>query len=327
MKIAVMGTGGVGGYFGGMLAKAGEEVCFIARGTHLQEMLKNGLIVKSVAGDFVVPLAFPHSKGREAPTANPGHGENRAYATDDTSTIGPVDLILFCVKTYDTEEASKSLFPLIGPGTLILSLQNGVDSADKLGRDHGRNHVLGGLAYIYAALGGPGVIVHSGGPRKIIWGELDGSITERLNPIKAAFDRAKFPHDISADIKKALWEKFAMICANGGMSALTRATLGEMLGNENTRAMIEKTMREVTHVGAAEGLKFDPRFVERTMKFLDTLEPSGRASLYTDLAKHRKLELASLNGRVVQLAKKHGIPVPMNFAIFAALAPHMNPPR
>ncbi len=314
-----MGTGGVGGYFGAKLAKTGEEVYLIARGAHLQAMIQNGLIVKSPTGDFTLPVSLLSPEGGPAPAT----ASDKAFATDEPKAIGPVDLILFCVKTYDTEAASAALFPLIGPRTLILSLQNGVDSADKLGRDHGRNHILGGTVYIFTALESPGVIAQSGGPCKIIFGELDGTAIPRLAEIKTVFDRAGFPNDISKDIRKTLWEKFAMICANGGMSALTRVTLGEMLARESTRAMIEKTMREVVNVGTAEGVSWDNRFVERTMKFLETVEPQGRSSMYHDLVNNRKLELASLNGRVVQLAKQHGIPVPMNFAIYAALAPHM----
>ncbi|MBZ5554431.1 MAG: 2-dehydropantoate 2-reductase [Acidobacteriia bacterium] len=323
MRIAVMGTGGVGGYFGGRLARAGEEVCFIARGEHLKTMLDQGLRIASVTGDFEIPIKpTPLPVGREGGPSEPS-GTPVAFATDDPRTVGPVDLVIFCVKTYDTEAGSKAVFPLVGPTTLLLSLQNGVDSADKLGRDHGRNHVLGGATYIYTALTRPGVITHSGGPGKIIWGELDGSVSERISRIKESFDRAGITHEISQDIRRALWEKFAMICANGGMSALTRATLGEMLAREETRSMMEKAMREVVNVGTGEGIQFDGRFVEKTMKFLSTLEPNGRASLYTDLVNNRRMELASLNGRVVQLAKKHGIPVPMNFAIYAALLPHL----
>lgn len=323
MKIAIMGAGGVGGYFGGALAKAGEEVFFIGRGEHLQAMLEHGLKIESVAGDFEIPIqsiSAPQAAPVAVDRTNPARG---AFATNDARSIGAVDMVLFCVKTYDTESASRTLFPLVGSGTLILSLQNGIDAADLLGRDHGRNHVLGGAAYIYASISRPGVISHTGGPRRIVFGELNGGYSERANHLKALFDRAGFPNDISSDIRKALWEKFAMICANGGMSALTRVTLGEMLRNDATRSMLEKAMREVVNVGVAEGISFDVRFVEKTMKFLETLEPGGRASLYSDLVGNRRMELMSLNGRVVQLGKKHGIPVPMNFAIFAALAPHL----
>ncbi|MBZ5534499.1 MAG: 2-dehydropantoate 2-reductase [Acidobacteriia bacterium] len=323
MKIAVMGTGGVGGYFGGVIARAGDEVCFIARGEHLKTMLEQGLRIESVAGGFGIAIRPVPQPGGPTTAPSEPSGTPVAFATDDPRTVGQVDLVLFCVKTYDTEAASKAVFPLVGPPTLLLSLQNGVDSADKLGRDHGRNHVLGGATYIYTALTGPGVITHSGGPGKIIWGELDGTVSERISRVKETFDRAGITHEISKDIRRALWEKFAMICANGGMSALTRATLGEMLARDETRSMMEKAMREVVNVGAGEGIQFDGRFVEKTMKFLSTLEPNGRASLYTDLVNNRRMELASLNGRVVQLAKKHGLPVPMNFAIYAALLPHL----
>ncbi|MGB7623850.1 MAG: 2-dehydropantoate 2-reductase [Terriglobia bacterium] len=323
MKIAVMGAGGVGGYFGGVLARAGEEINFVARGEHLKAMLEHGLKIDSVAGGFEIEIKPPPPQ--EPPEGAPAAISRRptAYATHDPRTIGQVDLVLFCVKTYDTEAASKAAFPMVGPSTTILSLQNGVDSVDKLGRDHGRNHVLGGATYIYTALARPGVIKHSGGPGKIVFGELDGQVSQRMSRLQETFQRAGITHEISNDIQRALWEKFAMICANGGMSALTRATLGEMMEREETRSMMEKAMREVVNVGIAEGIQLEGRLVEKTMKFLSTLEPHGRASLYTDLVNNRRMELASLNGRVVQLAKKHGIPVPMNFAIYAALLPHL----
>lgn len=317
-----MGSGGVGGYFGAALARGGEEVHFIARGEHFKAMLQHGLKIKSVAGDFELSIALTSSTP-DKPIETSSAQRPQAFATEDPRIMGPVDLVLFCVKTYDTESASRAIFTAVGPSTTILPLQNGIDSTDKLGRDHGRNHVLGGAAYIYSAIESPGVITHSGGPRKIVFGELDGKHSARLAKIKEALDRGGVPNEISSDIKKALWEKFAMICANGGMSALSRATLEEMLSNEYTRSMMEKAMREVVSIGTAEGIHFEGRFVEKTMKFLETLEPTGRASLYTDLINHRRMELASLNGKVVQLAKKHGIPVPMNFAIYAALAPHL----
>jgi 2-dehydropantoate 2-reductase len=321
MKIVVMGAGGVGGYFGAGLAKAGEEVYFIARGDHLRAIREGGLTVESVTGDFKIPIIDLQFK--QLPAESPAAGGIRAYASENPKEIGTVDLVLFCVKTYDTEAASKAVFPLVGPRTTILSLQNGVDSADKLGRDHGRDHILGGTAYIYSALRQPGIIAQTGGPRKIVFGELNGKASSRTARIKETFDRAMFPNEVSPDIKRAIWEKFAMICANGGMSALTRVTLGEMLKSKPTWSMLEKTLKEVVTIGIAEGISFDARFVEKTMRFLETLEPEGRASLYHDLANHRRMELDSLNGRVVQFAKKHGIPVPMNFAIYAALSPHL----
>jgi 2-dehydropantoate 2-reductase len=321
MKIAIMGTGAVGGYFGAALAKAGEEVYFIARGDHLRAILEGGLTVESVTGDFKIPILDLQFK--RPPIGSPTAGGILAFASQNPNEVGTVDLVLFCVKTYDTEAASKAVLPLLGPRTTILSLQNGVDLADKLGRDHGRNHILGGTAYIYSALRQPGIIAHTGGPGKIVFGELNGKASPRTARIKETFDRAMVPNEVSSDIKRATWEKFAMICANGGMSALTRVTLGEMLKSKPTCSMLEKTLKEVVAVGMAEGIPFDAGFVEKTMRFLETLEPEGRASLYHDLANHRTMELDSLNGRVIQFAKKHGIPVPMNFAIYAALSPHL----
>lgn len=323
MRIAVMGSGGVGGYFGGALARAGEEVIFIARGEHLKAMLEQSLKVESTLGNFdisISPLTTKMTPSLPAPSSVP---HPSAWATGDPDKIGRVDLILFCVKTYDTEDASRAIFPLVGFSTAILPLQNGIDSADKLGRDHGRNHVLGGAAYIYASISRPGVIQHSGCPRKILFGELDGSRSDRAQRYQEAFTRAGIPSEISSNIRKTLWEKFAMICANGGMSALTRATLGEMLAHAQTRTMLERAMREVVQVGVKEGVPFDPDFVERTMKFMETLEPGGRASLYWDLIQQRRMELQSLNGKVVRLAEKHGLRVPMNFAVYAALLPHL----
>jgi len=320
MKIAIMGSGGVGGYFGALLARSGQEVYFIARGEHLNAMIERGLKVRSVIDSFDLSIRPP---GEVLDSAASKPEPAFAFATSDPRTIGRADAVFFCVKTYDTESASKQILPMVGPQTIILPLQNGIDAADKGGRDHGRNHLLAGAAYIYSALSEPGVITQSGGPRRIVFGELDGSISKRAQTIHEIFDQAGFPNEISTNIRKTSWEKFAMICANGGMSALTRATLGEMMENTHTRSMLEKTMKEVVTVGAAEGVPLDSHFIDKTMKFLESLEPDGRASMYTDLVNGRRLELESLNGKVVHLAKTHGIPVPMNFAIYAALAPHM----
>ncbi|MDD5541850.1 MAG: 2-dehydropantoate 2-reductase [Acidobacteriia bacterium] len=318
MKIAVMGSGAVGGYFGALLARSGNSVCYLARGANLSAMLEKGLQIDSVREGFTLPIR----RLQDAQELNDASKGSFAFASDDSKIPGPVDLVLFCVKTYDTEAASKQCFHLVGPPTVFLPLQNGIDSHDKLGRDHGRNHVLAGVAYILSSLLQPGVIKHAGNPGRIVFGELDGSLSQRTQELHHIFEQAGFSSEVSSNIRKTLWEKFAMICANGGMSALTRATFGEMLSNTNTRSMLEKAMKEVVTVGIAEGVPFDPQFLEKTMKWTESLEPNGRASMHTDLANGKRLELEALNGRVLQLAKKHGIPVPMNFAIYAALAPH-----
>src|SRR5215469_7942668 len=206
MRIAVYGAGGVGGYFGGRLAQAGEEVHFIARGPHLQAIRDHGLIVRSVKGDFAT----------------------RVSATDDPADVGPCDFVLFCVKTFDTEAAAARLGPLVGGRTAVISLQNGVENEDAIARAVGADHVMGGAAFIFAEVAEPGVIVHTGGPASITFGELDGRASQRAKRLLACSEQAGFGAELSASITTVLWAKLAFICAQAGLTAAVRLPIGEI---------------------------------------------------------------------------------------------------
>ncbi len=212
MRVAVMGSGGVGGYYGGKLAAAGEDVTFVARGAHLAAIQRDGLQVKSVAGDFHV----------------------RPKATDEPATIGPVDLVLFSVKGYDTEAAAEKTRPLVGPETVVLSVQNGVDNEEKLARVLGKPHVLGGVVHVLSTISSPGVISQIAGPRTLKCGEMDGGLSPRVARIVEAFTHAGVGAEASPNILVDLWEKFVFICAHGGVTALGRFGIGDILGCAET---------------------------------------------------------------------------------------------
>ncbi|HEX9116565.1 MAG TPA: 2-dehydropantoate 2-reductase, partial [Anaerolineae bacterium] len=280
MRIAVVGTGGVGGYFGGLLARSGEDVIFIARGEHLAAIRRNGLRVKSIHGDFVV-----------AP----------AQATDNPSTIGPVDLVLLTTKTYQLDEAVRQMAPLLGAHTIVLPLQNGVDAADRVvallagsgkGQPAGRagsppsgpSPVLGGACWVVSAVTEPGVITQQSHFRRIVVGELgqpgaSGSVSPRVQAIVAALTRAGATAEASPDIRKVLWTKFLFIACYSGLGAVTRVPAGELMASAEVRAVLEQAMTEVAAVAKAEGVELDPDVVPQTMTFCANLEPGATASM------------------------------------------------
>ncbi len=301
MKLAVMGAGGVGGSFGSRLALAGEEVCFIARGQHLEAIQANGLLVKNSTGDFIVQVR----------------------ATGDPRTIGPVDFILFCVKSYDTENAAEAVRPLMGPDTAVLSLQNGVDNEEKLREILGPKHILGGAAYIFASIEAPGVIRHEWGGR-IVFGELDRSRSDRCSRLLAALERAKIDAQISDDIHRTLWEKYCFICAGAGLTGLTRLPMGPIRECPETWSLYRRVVEEAVAVGSAAGVAFAPGVVDRILAQAQRLNPRAYSSLHYDLAHGKRLEVEALHGHVVRLGQQFGIPTPTCFAIYAALKPYVN---
>jgi 2-dehydropantoate 2-reductase len=300
MRICVFGAGGVGGYFGGLLARSGAEVTFIARGEHLRALQARGLTLRTVRETFTVPVK----------------------ATDEPRTVGPVDLVLFCVKSYDTESAGRVLPDLLAPGGVVLTLQNGIDNEEKLEAIVGKGRVLGGAAYIWSTITEPGVVTQAGGACKIAFGELDGPNTGRARRILETCQRAGFPCELTTDLWKVLWEKFLLICALGGMTAVTRLPLGEILAHPETREMFRGTMAEIHALARAEAVPLEEELVPRMMTFAEGLDKNGRSSLYHDLAMGRRLELDALNGKVVELGLRHHIPTPMNFAVTACLQPY-----
>ncbi len=303
MRIAVMGTGGTGGYFGGLLARAGEDVTFIARGDHLEAIRKNGLAIKSVlSGDF----SFP------------------AKATDNTQDIGPVDFVLFCVKAYDNAAAADQIRPLIGPETVVLSVQNGIDNEQQIGEVIGPEHIVGCVSYVSSTIESPGVIAQMAGPGTIVFGEMQGGTSHRTETLQSTLQNAGITAELHPDIQVALWQKFLAICGVNGITALTRLPMGEILACEETRNLLKGTMQEVEAVARASGANLPEGCVDLSMDFFSSVEPAMRGSMYYDLAGGRRLELDVLNGTVVRLGSEHGIPTPINFAIYAALKPYLN---
>ena len=301
MRIAIMGSGGTGGYFGGLLARAGEEVTFIARGAYLEAMRMRGLTVKSrLAGEFTLPVR----------------------ATDTPNEVDPVDLILFCVKTYDTDTAAQSIRPLIGAETMLLSLQNGVDNAERIAQIAGHSSGLGAVAYVVSATEAPGVIAQTAGPGKIILGELAGGTSARIERLHSVLQRAEIAAEVHPDVRIAIWQKFLFICAFSGVTALTRVPIGTILADPVTHDLFRGASEEVEAVARARAIRLPADCVEQSMTQAAAVEPWGRGSLYHDLAGGRRLELESLNGEVVRRGREHGISTPLNFAIYAALRPY-----
>jgi 2-dehydropantoate 2-reductase len=301
MRVTVMGSGGTGGYFGGLLARAGEEVTFVARGAHLAAIRARGLTVRSrLVGDFTVP----------------------ARATDDPAEPGPADLVLFCVKSYDTESAAERLRHAVGPDTVILPVQNGIDSAERIGRVVGLEHVIGGLAAVSSVVEAPGVIEHRAGPDVIQLGELDGPSSARAQRIADTLGRAGIKSQVRPDMRVALWEKFVLICGLSGLTALTRLPLGAILACPETRTLFRQAMEETEAVGRAEGVAVPDGHAGKMLQFFEGSSPAIRGSLYYDLAAGGRLALETLNGTVVRLGRQHGVPTPANFAVYAALKPY-----
>jgi 2-dehydropantoate 2-reductase len=299
MKIAVVGAGGVGGYFGGRLAQAGEDVQFIARGEHLRVLRERGLRVRSARGDF----------------------EIRAQATDDPQEVGPCDFVLLCVKSFDTQEVAKKLEPMLGPDAAVVSLQNGIDNEQNIATEVGWEHVMAGAAFIFSVIAEPGVIEDGGGPARIVFGEWDGRQSDRAARLLEAFRGAGVDADVSTNIRQVLWNKFAFICAQAGMTAATGLPIGEIRIVPESMAMFRRLVEEVSAVAAAEGVDLGPGAVDRHVGFAEQLEAGGRSSLHHDMSHGRRMELEALHGTVVRLARDHGIPAPASEAIYALLKP------
>ena len=305
MRIAVVGAGGTGGYFGGLLARAGQDVTFIARGANLEALRTRGLSVQSrLAGTFNMPV----------------------QATDDPRELDPVDLILFCVKTYDTDAAAESARPLFHPEALLLSLQNGIDNEERIARATGHSSGLGAAAYVVSAIKALGVVEQTAGPGKIVLGELSRGTSARTDRLRDALQEAGIATDVHPDIRFVLWQKFLFICAFSGVTAVTRLPIGTILADPETSVLFRETSKEVEAVARAGGIDLADDCVEQALATAAGVEPWGRGSLYGDLAGGRRLELESLNGEVVRRGREHGIETPLNFAVYAALRPYVDGP-
>ena len=304
MRIVVMGAGGTGGYFGAKLARAGLDVTFVARGAHLTAIREKGLRVRSaVDGEWTV----------------------RAPAVERLDGRPSADLVLFCVKSFDTATAAEVIRPAIGRGTGVLSIQNGVDNEDRLERILGPGHVMGGVAQVFATIREPGVVDH-GLLGRIIFGEMDGAKTERAQHFLEACDRASIPAEISPDVRAALWTKYVYLTAHAGMTALTRCPAGIIRELPATRQMYRRLLEEMAALAGAEGSGLDGGVVDACMQTLDSLGPGAYSSLHHDLIHGRRLELEALHGYALRLGQRHGIATPMLFAVDAALRPYLDGP-
>lgn len=300
MRIVVMGTGGVGGYFGGLLARAGEDVTFIARGAHLRAIREKGLGVQSVHGDFtIVP----------------------AHATDDPADIGPADLILLTTKTYQIDEAVQALRPLIGPQTTVLPLQNGVDAAERVAEILGSAAVVGGVCYVGSYIAAPGLIRQVSQFRRVVVGELDGQDTPRVRGIAAILRRAGAVAEATDDIHKMRWTKFTFIAPFSGVGAVMRVPIGEIMACSEARGLLEQAMREVEAVARARGVVLEDDIVPKTMAFCDTLPPQQLASMQRDIMDGKPSELESMIGVLLRYGAESGVPVPIFRFLYAVLQP------
>ena len=300
MKVAVYGTGGVGGYFGGQLALAGEQVFFIARGPHLQAIREKGLHVASTKGDFQILNALTAEKPDE---------------------IGNVDIVLVAVKAWQVPEIASELHPLLGPDTFVVPLENGVESAGQLAAAIGKEKVVGGLCKIISYIEGPGKIKHAGAEPFIAFGELDNSRSERTQRLLQAFQRAGVASKIPEDIHVAIWEKFLFIASISGIGAVTRATIGVIRSIPETRAMVEQAMKEIYEIAQAKGIRLKETILLKTISFVDQLPSSGTASMQRDIAEGKPSELDSQNGAVVRFGKENNVPTPVHAFIYYSLLP------
>jgi len=302
MRIAIVGTGGVGGGFGAALAKAGCDVTFIARGAHLAAMKSQGLKVLSPRGDIhLVPT----------------------QATDNPAEIGQVDFVLFCVKQWDVESAGHAIKPMIGPETAVIPLQNGVDAADRLLPILGKNAVMGGVAQISAAITGPAVIQQVGTFMRMIFGELDGSRSARGEKLLAQCQQAGFDATLSDQIQTDLWMKFILLATNASIVAVSRQPVGPLREDPDIRPIFIAGAREVMAVGRAKGVALPDNAIETVMGLTDHLPPPQRPSMALDLERGNRLELPWLSGKVVALGKELGVPTPTHNVLYAMLKPYI----
>lgn len=300
MKIAIMGTGGVGGYYGCLLAQTGQDVVFIARGAHLEAIREKGLQVKSVHGDFIV---------------------SPAKATDTPSEIGPVDVVLFTTKTYQTDEAAQAIKPMVGKDTVVVSLQNGIDAADRIGRVVGMEHMLGGVTWLSAAIEAPGVIGQYSKFRRIAMGELNGRSTPRLKTVYDVLRATGATVEVSDAILKVLWTKFVFIAPVMAMGSLTRVTFGEYRNVPEARTALTEAIGEVAAVAKAQGVNLDEDVINKTLAFIDSSEPGIKPSMQRDVESGKPSELESMIGVVVRLGAEHNVPTPVMQFAYAMLKP------
>jgi len=289
----------VGGYFGARLAQGGCDVGFVARGDQLRALRENGLRVESQLGDIHIP---------------------HVRAGDDPAALGPADVVLICVKLWDTESAARAAAPVLTPESMVISLQNGISKEDTLRQVLGDEAVVGGLCYIGSKILRPGVIQHTGTIQKIIFGELDGRPSARTEAFLAACVRGGIEAEISPDIRRAIWEKCVFITGVSAVTTAMRSPVGLIRSDPRTRAFLLDLMREVVAVGRALGINIDEDFAESRLPFCDRLPAEMTSSMHHDLQQGRRLEVPWLSGRIVELGKSVGVPTPLNRAVSDILA-------
>ena len=299
MRIAVMGAGGMGGCLGGLLARAGNDVTLITRGAHLEAIRRNGLRVRSHLGDFTVD----------------------PRATDDPSQVHPVDLVLFTVKTYHNVDAIPLMKPLVGHEPVLMTLQNGVESYEEIGNAFGIGHVMPGASYAAASIESPGVIIQESNEARIVFGEVNGWRSPRALRVHETMVSAGIEADLSNDVIKALWTKFLLLAPVAGITSASRTRIKQLLRVPESRATLIAAMQEVKAVGRAKGVDLEPDIVEKMMEFIEGF-PDFQNSMHADIELGRPTELEALNGAVVRLGRKLGVPTPIHSFLYSILLPH-----
>lgn len=295
IKIAVVGPGGVGGYYGGLLARAGMDVSFLGRGQHLKAIREGGLKVVSYRGDFRVEI----------------------MATDDPAEIGISNLILFCVKSYDTKISAELIKAMVGPSTAVISLQNGVDNGETLGNILGKEKIMGGVAYIGSRIKEPGVILHTAAGA-MTFGEMKGGISERGKRFLRLFEEAGIEARLSENIRRVMWQKMVWNCGFNAITALTGCSAGEILSLVETRTVIKAAMDEVVQVANALNMDLDDDLSEKTIAHTEK-QGEIKTSMLMDMERGRRLEINALNGAVSRIGRKTGVATPVNDTLYASL--------
>jgi 2-dehydropantoate 2-reductase len=307
LKFAILGSGAVGGYYGARLARAGHDVTLIARGAHLQAIRERGLEIRSPAlGSFTV----------------------RAAAEEDTSRVGPVDVVVVAVKAYDNPTALPLIAPMLGPDTSILTLQNGVDSVSELAALYGQTAVIGGTTYVATSIAAPGVIEQNGTHRRIVLGEVFGEpprISDRVTAIQEAMVASDIQAEAVDDARVPIWEKFIMLVSMAGFTGAARQPIGPLWADPHVRAQFLEGCREIERVARAEGIAVAPDIIERIEQYVPGIPASMRSSLLIDLSQGKRIEVEALHGAVVRRARRAGVPVPVMSTLYAVLKPWAGP--
>jgi 2-dehydropantoate 2-reductase len=306
MRIAVIGAGGVGGYFGARLAQAGHDVAFVARGSHLAALRERGLVIESARGNATV---------------------SQASFTDDPATLAPCDVIMFCVKLWDVEATARQIAPLLAKGGVVIPFQNGLASPEILTRTLGAAHVLGGVAYIGATVRTPGVIAHTGTMARLRVGAFPGGPADRAEAFAAACTQAGIDVELSADIERSLWEKFCFLSAFSGCTCLIRKPIGVVRADPDVRRIFESAMREGWAVGRATGVALADEYVAQQLAASDALPENMSSSMLNDLLAGNRLEAPWLSGAVARMSVDAGLAAPVSATLFAAVKPYVNGAR